>query len=68
MRKLINFTCIAMYTIVMYFTINFLIKSFTDIDSILRFIEVLFTSVIITITATLVGYFCYKIIREKDTE
>lgn len=68
MRKLINFICIAMYTIVMYFTINFLIKSFTDIDSILRFIEVLFTSIIITITATLVGYFCYKIIREKDTE
>lgn len=68
MKAIINFICIAMYTIVMYFTINFLIKSFTDIDSILRFIEVLFTSVVITIVATLVGYFCYKIIREKDTE
>lgn len=67
MKNLISFICIAIYTLVAYYAMLFLINSFIKVDSMFTLVEVVFTSGIITIVTTLAGYFCYKIIREKDT-
>jgi hypothetical protein len=67
MRQIINFTCIAMYAIVTYFTVQFLINAFSNADSLVSIIETLLTTLVIFAVTLLAGYFCYKIVREKDT-
>lgn len=67
MRQIINFTCIAMYAIVTYFTVQFIINSFSNADSLVSIVETLLTTLIILSVTLLAGYFCYKIVREKDT-
>jgi len=67
MRHIINFTCIAMYAIVTFFTANFIINSFSNADSLVSIIETILTTLIILSVTLLAGYFCVKIITEKDT-
>ena len=67
MRQIINFTCIAMYAIVTYFTVQFLINAFSNADSLVSIIEMALTTIIILSVTILAGYFCYKIVRETDT-
>lgn len=67
MKNLINFTCIAVYTIVCYLAVQFVISALFKIDSITKFVEVSFVCSVIIFLILTAGMFCYKIIREKDT-
>jgi hypothetical protein len=67
MRQIINFMCIAMYTLVTYYTTTFVIHSFSNADSLINLFEVFLTTIIILAVTVLAGYFCYKIVRETDT-
>jgi len=67
MRHIINLTCILMYAIVTYFTANFILNSFSNADSLVSIIEATLTTLIILLVTLLAGYFCVKIITEKDT-
>lgn len=67
MRKLINFICIAMYTIVAYFATLFIIHSFSNADTMLGLVEILLTTAVILAVTILAGFFCYKIITTDDT-
>jgi hypothetical protein len=67
MRHLINLTCIALYAIVTYFTANFIIHCFSNADSLVGIAEAILTTLIILSVTILAGYFCYKIVVEKDT-
>jgi len=67
MRKLINFICIAMYTLVAYFAVQFTINSFSSAESILHLVDILLTTAVILAVTILAGYFCYKIITTDDT-
>jgi hypothetical protein len=67
MRHIINLTCILMYAIVTYFTANFILNSFSNADSLVSIIEAMLTTLIILLVTLLAGYFCVKIITEKDT-
>jgi hypothetical protein len=67
MRQIINFSCIAMYTIVTYFTTMFILQSFSSADSLVSIVETALTTLIILSVTILAGYFCYKIVRETDT-
>ena len=59
MRKLINFICIAMYTLVAYFAVRFTINSFSNAESILHLVEVLLTTAVILAVSILAGYFLF---------
>ena len=67
MRHLINLICIALYAIVTYFTANFIIQCFSNADSLVGIAEAILTTLIILSVTILAGYFCVKIITEKDT-
>lgn len=67
MRQIINFICISMYALVTYYTMAFVTHSFSNADSLTNLFEVLLTTIIILAVTVLAGYFCYKIVREKDT-
>ena len=67
MRQIINFMCIAMYTLVTYYTTTFVIHSFSNADSLINIFEVVLTTIIILLVTILAGYFCYKIVKETDT-
>ena len=67
MRQIINFMCIAMYTMVTYYTTTFVIHSFSNADSLINIFEVVLTTIIILAVTILAGYFCYKIVKETDT-
>lgn len=67
MKNLINFTCIAVYTIVCCFAVQFVISALLKIDSFTKFVEVSFVCSVIIFLILTAGMFCYKIIREKDT-
>lgn len=67
MRQIINFMCIAMYTLVTYYTTTFVIHSFSNADSMINLFEVVLTTIIILAVTVLAGYFCYKIVKETDT-
>ncbi len=68
MKFLIKLATIATYLIVCYFCINFIIHAIDRIDDFLSFTQVILTSGIIILVTALSGYFCVKIITDKDTE
>lgn len=68
MKFLIKLATIATYLIVCYFCINFIVYAIDRIDGFLSFTQVVLTSGIIILVTTLAGYFCVKIITDKDTE
>jgi hypothetical protein len=67
MKHLISLTCIVAYAIVTYFTANFILHSFSNADSLVSIVEATLTTLIILLVTLLAGYFCVKIITEKDT-
>lgn len=67
MKNLISFVSIAIYTMVCYFVVRFMIYSVLKIDSFVSFIEVFFTFIVIMFLVLTAGIFCYKIVRDKDT-
>lgn len=67
MKNLINFACIAVYIIVCFFAVQFVISALLKIDSFAKFVEVSFVCSVIIFLILMAGMFCYKIIREKDT-
>ena len=67
MKNLINFACIAVYTIVCCLAVQFVISALLKIDSFTKLVEVSFVCSVIIFLILMAGMFCYKIIREKDT-
>lgn len=67
MKTIINLMTLASYALVCYFTVNFLINAFIKISGFLSGFQFILTSAIILLVTILSGYFCYKIITEKDT-
>lgn len=68
MKILINLATLATYAIVCYFTVCFLIHAIGKVGDFMSGIQFVLTSAIIILVTTLAGYFCVKIITDKDTE
>ena len=68
MKLLINLATLATYAIVCYFTISFLIHALNKVGDFMSGVQFVLTSAIIILVTALSGYFCVKIITDRDTE
>lgn len=67
MRIMINLLVVITYAIICYFTFNFMVNLFNNVDSISSAFEFTATGLIVLLVNILSGYFCYKINTDNDT-
>jgi hypothetical protein len=66
MKILINLATLATYAIVCYFTLCFLVHALGKVGDFMSGVQFVLTSAIIILVTMLSGYFCVKIITDKD--
>lgn len=66
MKLLINLATLATYAIVCYFTLCFLVHALGKVADFMSGVQFVLTSAIIILVTVLSGYFCVKIITDKD--
>jgi len=64
---MINLLVAITYVIICYFTFNFIINLFNNVDSISSAFEFIMTGFIVLLVNILSGYFCYKINTDNDS-
>lgn len=66
MKILINLATLSTYAIVCYFTLCFLVHALGKVGDFMSGVQFVLTSAIIILVTMLSGYFCVKIITDKD--